>query len=523
MNVEGDLCILGSGIAGMLLAERALGYGRQVLMIERGTRLMFEDRKQRNSHDDPLPFNRSPHFSPHEPQPIGPRTRGREYVFHPVYNLGGSTNHFYGNMPRMHPTHFGQAAFGGANRTWPISYAEIEPYYLQAEQRLQISGSADRTPFQGRFAYPLPPHRLSPSDRACAAIFGAQHVVPVPTVRPSRAVDGRPKCCATNVCSLCPVDSKGTALNTVYPSIQNRIDLRSGLLAIAVEARAGVVTSVTATDEKGARHRISARQFVVACNGVDSCLLLQRSPAVPRHSSLGRYYMDHPVFDLAIHGAGFDAKPGYGDSAQTAMFTPFFAQLAADVPVSLLGEVRCSTLANEAGEGNRDVILREVVRQSLRDGSRASLRDKFRAAWGATLDLWFQVETQPLATNTVSIRRIEPDGQAVPDIRLQYPAYLGECLERVTGYIHRHLPGATIVHHSTYPGSHHWLGATRMADSPDQGCVDSTLRYHDLQNLYVLSTSTFPSSSSANPTLTLAALALRLGDHLKPASAGPRG
>jgi choline dehydrogenase-like flavoprotein len=127
MNIEGDLCILGSGIAGMLLAERALGHGRKVLMIERGTRLTFEERKQRNSHDDPLPFNKSPHLSPHEPQPVGPRTRGRECVFQPVYNLGGSTNHFYGNMPRMHPTHFGQAAFRGGNRVWPISYAEIEP------------------------------------------------------------------------------------------------------------------------------------------------------------------------------------------------------------------------------------------------------------------------------------------------------------------------------------------------------------------------------------------------------------
>jgi len=96
-------------------------------------------------------------------------------------------------------------------------------------------------------------------------------------------------------------------------------------------------------------------------------------------------------------------------------------------------------------------------------------------------------------------------------------------VERVTAYIRRHLPSSTIVHHSTSPGAHHWLGATRMADSPDQGCVDRTLRYHDLQNLYVLSASTFPSSSSANPTLTLAALALRLGDHLKPANAGPRG
>jgi hypothetical protein len=309
----------------------------------------------------------------------------------------------------------------------------------------------------------------------------------------------------------------------VYPSIRDRIDLRSGLMATEIQARRGVVTSVAAVDAKGERHRIAARQFVVACNGVDSILLLQRSPSVPQHASLGRYYMDHPVFDLAIHATGFDAKPGFGDSAQTAMFTPFFERLAADMPVSLLGEIRCSTMANNAGEGNRDLILQEVVRQTLRNQSRASVRDRFRAAWGATLDLWFQVESQPLATNMVSIRRIEPNGQAIPEIKLQYPTYLGECVKRVTAYIRGRLPDATIAHHSTYPGSHHWLGATRMALSADQGCVDAALRYHDMRNLYVLSTSTFPSSSSANPTLTLAALALRLGDHFKLAGAESRG
>jgi choline dehydrogenase-like flavoprotein len=62
------------------------------------------------------------------------------------------------------------------------------------------------------------------------------------------------------------------------------------------------------------------------------------------------------------------------------------------------------------------------------------------------------------------------------------------------------------------------MGATRMAESPAEGCVDRNLKYHGLDNLYVLSASTFPSCSSANPTLTLSALALRLGDHLGPGS-----
>ena len=75
-------------------------------------------------------------------------------------------------------------------------------------------------------------------------------------------------------------------------------------------------------------------------------------------------------------------------------------------------------------------------------------------------------------------------------------------------------------HLGSIPTAFHWLGTTRMSTSPADGCVDSTLRYHDLENLYVLSTSVFPSASSANPTLTLAALALRLGDHLAPRGSG---
>ena len=143
----------------------------------------------------------------------------------------------------------------------------------------------------------------------------------VPTVRPSRAVDGRPACCASDDCGLCPVDSKGTALNMVYPGIQNRIELKTSLLVVEVHADRQNVEGVTAIDPEGVRHRIRARQFVLAANGVDSCLLLQRSRDVPQHPMLGCCYMDHPSFELSIYASGFDAAPGYGDSAQTGMIT----------------------------------------------------------------------------------------------------------------------------------------------------------------------------------------------------------
>ncbi len=510
-ELEADLCILGTGVAGMLLAERAVAHGRQVTMIERGTPMTFQDRLRQKSHADPLPFNTAPPFHPHD----GP---GGLYQFTPVYNLGGSTNHFFGNMPRFHPSHFTAEAFAGSlDRRWPITYAELEPYYVEAEKRLRISGNSERLPFPGRFEYPLPPHRLSPMDRSCEAIFGAEHVMQVPTVRPSQAVDNRPACCGSNHCMLCPVDSKGTALNTVYPSIRERVTIQTGWLATEIQCRGDRVERVQAVDDEGRQVGIRARQFVVACNGVDSVMLLQRSPGVPKHASLGRYYMDHPDFDLAIFGTGLDARPGYADSAQTGMVTAFFEKVADDLPVSLLGEIKSPILAGNQGTGARDRVVDTLWSRSILSGGQAALRARFTDEWRSLVYVRFLVETLPLAENTVAIDHITPTGQAIPRVRIKYPDYFGDCTDRVTAYIRKRLPGADVQHIMNETGVEHWLGAARMAEQPGNGCVDPHLRYHDMDNLFVLSGATFPSCSSANPTITIAALALRLGDRLKAA------
>jgi len=253
---------------------------------------------------------------------------------------------------------------------------------------------------------------------------------------------------------------------------------------------------------------------------------LQRSPDVPKHAALGRYYMDHPDFDLAIYGSGLESRPGYGDSAQTGMVTTFFEQVAPDLPVSLLGEIKTGIFASgrlPAGiptdvVSAREVVINDLLERSARSRSaQQDLRARFKDEWHATVYVRFLVETQPLASNTVSIKSIEANGQAIPRVNLTYPDYMGACLDRVTRFVQSKLPGAHVKHVTNETGVQHWLGATRMAETSKDGCVDAQLRYHDLENLFVLSASTYPSCSSANPTITLAALALRLGDHLETA------
>jgi hypothetical protein len=249
---------------------------------------------------------------------------------------------------------------------------------------------------------------------------------------------------------------------------------------------------------------------------VDSCLLLQRSPGVPKHATLGHCYMDHPSFDLAIYGTGLDARPGYGRSAQTGMITAFFERTSASLPVSLLGEIRFADPLNL--RHIRDEVTADVAGLALdrRHSSAATVRGRFEEIWRSTLYLKFLVETQPLMENTVAIAEIRPSGQAIPAIAIRLPAYFDECRHHVESYLRARLPHATIRHVLTRPHAHHLMGATRMARDPRDGSVDADLRYHGLENLFVLSSSTFPSCSSANPTLTICALALRLGDLLAP-------
>ena len=301
----------------------------------------------------------------------------------------------------------------------------------------------------------------------------------------------------------------------MFPSIRDRVALETGWLATTIHCAGGRVEAVTAVDAKGGTRRIQARQFVLACNGVDSCLLLQRSADVPKLPSLGRYFMDHPIIQIAIYGSGVDARPGYGDSAQTGMFVPFFERTSSALPISMLAEVRSGSLSQPSGELMRSLLTRDLLEAAASDPPMdGTLRRRFTEAWRSTLDLWFLVEPQPMAAHTVAVDRIESTGQCVPRIALRYPPYFAACVEHVLTFVRSKLREGTAKHVGSIPTSFHWLGSTRMADSARDGCVDANLRYHDLENLFVLSTSVFPSASSANPTLTLAALALRLGDHL---------
>jgi hypothetical protein len=353
-------------------------------------------------------------------------------------------------MPRSHPTHF-----AGGVRWCQSGMAHLVPRSSRissAEQRLRISGSADHHSRDGsRIHSGSPPEPVGPRLWRSSL----EHVVPVDGP-PLRAVDGGPNAARPNVLAL--VGRFRDGLNMVY-LIQARIDLRSGP---GDSGDAPLVSAVSAVDEKGGR-TASPRG---SCGRLQRLIpaSLQRSPG-PAAFEPWPLHMDHPS-STGGPGTGFTRSP------DAAIARPPVHAVRPATPMCqvVAGEIRCST-ANDAGEGNQDLILREVIRQTLRDGR--ATPGKVCAAPGATPDS-AQVETQPLdeyRVHTPSNRTAGDPGNG-SSIRL-----IGRVSDRLRLYT-----SPARLHDSSQcvSGSHHWLGATRMAIR--RPGLPTARRYHDLQN-----------------------------------------
>ena len=199
-------------------------------------------------------------------------------------------------------------AFGGQARAWPVTYASLKPYYLAAERRLQVSGDSVRTPFAGSFEYPLPPHaaraHLIAHARRSSASPRSWRCQPSGRPRPSTAARSAARAITARSVRL---TRRGRPSTRCIPPFARRWT-QVGVARRGLHVGGRRVDHVTVIDRDGNRDRVSARHFVIAANGVDSCLLLQRSADVPKHSTLGRCYMDHPSFDLAIYGTELDRE-----------------------------------------------------------------------------------------------------------------------------------------------------------------------------------------------------------------------
>jgi choline dehydrogenase-like flavoprotein len=533
-----DVCVVGSGPAGALVARDLARAGHKVVVLEAGPRFDRGERLDRMERTIRPAWEADDVWGMGGDRDAYSSSGPRHYPLNRarVKGVGGSTLHWQGMVMRLHEADFRRRSADGVAVDWPLSYEDLRPFYAEAESAFGVAGASDN-PFAPprEEPYPLPAFEPSYSDAlfadACERLGVATHTVP--NARNSEPHDDRSACVGYGTCKpVCPSGAKYSADYTVEAAeaagarvidrvpVQRLVPSRDG---------ASVEAAVYATPD-GTEHRQEARQFVVAAGGVETPRLLLLSAAADRghpdglaNSSgwVGHGFMDHLFVGVSgrldrrtrQNHVGFltsESHEFYDDPGKATAGTDG-AVPASDAD---LGPIKLEFL-NYAGPS--PVELAMDAREFGDD-----LLDGLRDAYGTHIAMGGLVGQLPSRENRVTLDRSRTDdhGNPVPDVQWGLDDRTERTIQRaldIQKRVMRELGatvGTTIGHDGTGP-AYHQMGATRMHADPAKGVVDARLRTHDLSNLSLVGASVFPTSGAMNPTLTIAALALKCAAHLE--------
>ncbi len=391
---------------------------------------------------------------------------------------GGGTNCWWANTPRMLPTDFKLKSTYGVGTDWPISYDDLEPYYVEAEEIMLVAGPDDIGAVYPRSKpYPQPPHNLTTADRMLKASMPDRHFA-LPTARLRRPIDGRGPCCNTANCRFCPVEAKFTALNTFGPMVEREnVHVLTGARIRSVDLEGGTAKGVVVT-VGGEDRRIAGDLVAIGCNGIHTPFILMRSGL--DHPALGRYLHEKHIITFEVLLDGLDHFDG-------------------GIPTTGLNTMLLD------GEHRRDTAgaLGYFMNNYRRDG----LRPVY-GRWRQTLPLEYFVEDLPQEAN-----RVLDDGGEMP--RVSHASRSEYCRRGVERVIARlpdvlaALPVEDIIRRPDVPTGSHVQGTCRMGADPATSIVDGGLVHHQVRNLMVLGTAVWATCTMSNPSLTAAALSLR--------------
>ncbi|MFN7994651.1 MAG: GMC family oxidoreductase [Bryobacteraceae bacterium] len=528
-----DFLVIGAGAAGGVMAKELSTAGFKVVVLEQGPYLRETD----YSHDE-IKYSIQPGLT-NDPkvQPILFRANEKESVrpFKAIEygrQVGGGSVHFTGNYWRFHESDFHEHSLfgdvpGTAFADWPISYADLEPYYTKAEYELGISGLAGANPFEAPRSkpYPLPPMPVKSSgvlfERGTRKL--GLHPYPAPVAILSQPYRGRGACVHCGFCESfgCEMRAKSSTLVTVIPIAEKtgRCEIRpnSYVREILLDDR-GRASGAVYFDAQKREVRQKARVVVVCANGVESAklLLLSKSNRFPNglaNSSglLGKHLMwdngfeatalfEHPLNEFksiqatrVIHDYyRADPKRGfYGGGGIDARFDFYPAGFA------LYG---MPPDAPKWGSAYKK-MLREYFTHSM--------------------SLLAHSTSLPVEKNSVSLDPDVKDAWGLPAVRITFEnhpddiATLNWLLDRQREIFEAMGAKKVWVQPTDVVlASRHLMGTCRMGRDPGKSVVNPYGQTHDVPNLFVVDGSNFVTSARQQPTATIQALAYRSADHI---------
>jgi choline dehydrogenase-like flavoprotein len=528
-----DVCIIGAGASGAAAAKVLTERGARVVALERGpwrTRETFGGDELANVNrynlwPDPL-------LNPRTVRTDG-RPEAREELFCPVPQMvGGGTVHWQGWLPRFtqHDFRFHSVVGdlpGASLADWPITYDELEPYYDKVEWAFGVSGLPGANAFESRRSrgYPCPPMPMSryaeKFHRGCAAL--GWNSFPTPQAALSQPFNGRP---ATVVSAFAqqhgdPTGTRSSALNVFIPDAvaTGRFALRPDCYVreITLDER-GRARGAVYEDLDGNLREQQADVIILACGAVETArlLLLSRSGRFPnglangsdmvgRNATFHEYSAAVATFEDPIHawaGGGYVSASSFQfyEHDDSRGFAGGGHMAAAGVGIPL--PINWSLPDRPAWGADAKAVDREffdhsmaaamVVHDMPQHDNRVELDDHVVDAWGLPVArISLTPHENDLAMGRFLIDRNAEILEAAGASRVQR-VYI----DRITG------------------NCSHQHGTARMGDYPDSSVLDRNCRAHEVQNLFVVDGSPFPTATGANPTLTIMANAWRVAEHI---------
>lgn len=524
-----DTLIIGSGVAAAAIAKRLLAVdpAASILMLEAGQRVKMQDAAIWQDYvvSNKLPYTKYYDRIFPEKDVAGENVNAGKTNVNldgaRVFTYGGSTIHWGGWSFRLKPEDFELRKRTGRAIDWPFTYSQLEMYYGQAEHYLGVSGdSTDPTvPRSTPFPFPAFPYTLE--DQPLAAALNALNLshahLPIARRGVSDQSSRHAPCQTTGTCKYCPFGARYSANNYLDDMLQwgtyPNLSIRLGAVVqqILMGDRKTVIGVEYTDSADGKVKTVKASRVIVAAGAIESAKLLKRSRGAHWQRGIGndkdlvgRNIVTHPYFV-------FQGKQKSGNTAklQPEMNFPTLVSRHFDSEA----EQREGKFVLVSPPGSPKVDLSKLMRQ----GKTRTEVDQAVAAPGL-FEIHGMVEVFSDRNNYVDNHPI-PNFIGVPQTVVDFTQDAGFAL-RMQGIqaqvqkIFETMDTQLLGKPSISWRADHAACTVRMSHDPEDGVTDPDLRVHGVDNLYACSNGVFPSLGAVNPTLTLTALALRLGDHL---------
>ena len=497
-DLDADVVIVGSGVGGGSVALSLAGTGARILILERGERLPRE----------PQNWEAEAVFVDQRYRTTDLWYDGEGNSFRPgqFYYVGGHTK-FYGTaMFRFRERDFdGVSHEEGDSCPWPIRYRDLEPWYAKAEQLFGVHGQAGDDPTEPPRSTPYPFGPI-PHEPVVAEVFERMRMRGLHPAHMPAAIDLHPggTCVRCGTCDAfpCRIGAKGDAeTRLIEPALEHaNVRLVTGCRVKRLVADERGLRIVAVECERGGETlRIRARLFVLSAGAINSAAILKASASSAAPEGLanssglvGRYFMNHNCTAIMAVTPWRTNRTRYPKTLSLNDY--YFGGPASRHPLGnlqLLGKIQ-------------EPMLRGVLPGA----------PKWSRRWLADHSVDWYVMSEDLGQPD---SRVQPqaDGSIVLDWKRSNMRAHHRWVETAKQLL-RDL-GFPIVLSKPFGTDtpSHQCGTVRFGADPATSALDPYCRAWDHDNLYIVDASFFPSSAALNPALTVAAQALRVGEHLK--------